>query len=175
MLTFFSALMGFLTSGLPSLLKFLQDRHDKAHELALLDRQLRMHELLQGQRLEELRVAGLVEQQLAQLQPAAVAYAPSPVRGGSAGLDALAAFLTAGVNVLTASVRPVVTYLNNAAFWALVFADALAALAPGVLRPDRGAWSALLASPLVDAVLVTYASINGYWFGTRTWQKLAGR
>jgi len=182
-MTILSTLIGFLTSGLPSLLKFFQDRNDKAHELALMDKQIAAQAALQAQRLEEVKVSAMIQEQIALLKPGADApvYAPPPVQSGVRWVDALDGFMTVWVNILTASVRPVVTYANNAAFWALVAADAIVTLGLaqhfnlGGAAVDKEALQELLDSKLIDAVLVTYSSINGFWFGTRTWQKLAGK
>lgn len=55
-LTIFSALMGLFSSLVPDIFKYFQDKKDKAHELAIMDRQMEMAKLKHDERLEEIHV-----------------------------------------------------------------------------------------------------------------------
>ena len=61
MLTILSGLLGFASSGLPKVLEFFQDKADKKHELAILEKQT--------ERELELRKAGLeLEKDIAEIK-----------------------------------------------------------------------------------------------------------
>lgn len=52
MLTLLGSLLGFISSAFPDLLKILQDKQDRAHELQILDRQMEQMRFGHNQRLE---------------------------------------------------------------------------------------------------------------------------
>lgn len=54
MITLLGAILGFFGSAFPELLKLLQDKRDKAHELAILELQMRQAEQGHLNRLEEI-------------------------------------------------------------------------------------------------------------------------
>ena len=56
MLTLLASLLGFATSSLPKLLNLWQDKQDRQHELAILDRQMEQMRLGHHQYLEEIQV-----------------------------------------------------------------------------------------------------------------------
>lgn len=45
MITILGSLIGFLTSSIPGIFKFFQDKNDKAQELAIMDKQIEMAKL----------------------------------------------------------------------------------------------------------------------------------
>jgi hypothetical protein len=53
--TLLGSLFGFLASLVPDVMKMLQDRRDRSHELAILDKQLEQQRLGFSQKLEEIR------------------------------------------------------------------------------------------------------------------------
>jgi hypothetical protein len=55
MITLFGALLGFLGSLMPEVLKLFRDVQDRKHELAILDRQLEAQRQGYAQRLEEIQ------------------------------------------------------------------------------------------------------------------------
>ena len=56
MLTLLGSLIGFISSAFPDFLNIWQDRSDKKHELAILDRQMEAQKQGHNQRLEEIHV-----------------------------------------------------------------------------------------------------------------------
>ena len=56
MVTLFASLIGFIGSVIPDIFKAINDRRDKAHELAIMDRQMTLQERGIYQKLEEIQV-----------------------------------------------------------------------------------------------------------------------
>ena len=56
MLSLLGSLLGFGTSFLPKVMDYFQDRQDKAHELAVMDKQMSMQRRGHEMRLEEINV-----------------------------------------------------------------------------------------------------------------------
>ena len=99
MITLISSLIGFIGSSIPSLFKYLQDKEDKKHELAVMQMQMEMQKQNMTQRLEEIKVNADVEE-----------------------LKALYATYNTGNNLIdgfNGTVRPVVTYLMMFLFIAI--------------------------------------------------------
>lgn len=142
MLTLFGALLGFISSAFPDLLRFLQDKRDRAHELAILDRQMKMARLKYNQRLEEIQTQSDSLERLALYQHAK----PTNVRW---------------VDALAGSVRPMITYAFFSLYAALKMAQAYASFIQG------NAWSETLLglwSPEDEAL---FAAVMSFWFGQR--------
>jgi hypothetical protein len=57
MITLLASIAGFITSIIPELIKFLRDRHEKIHELEIMDRQMKYSGGLANKDLEEIYVA----------------------------------------------------------------------------------------------------------------------
>lgn len=55
MITVISSLIGFLGAGLPKFLEYFQDKQDKKHELAVMDRQMAMAKDANTIKLQELQ------------------------------------------------------------------------------------------------------------------------
>lgn len=91
MFTILSALIGFLSSGLPSLLKYLNDKNDKAHELAIMQMQMEMAKLEFKEQLDEMNIKA---------DTAEMATLYTTYKTGITWIDAF-----------NGTVRPVVTYL----------------------------------------------------------------
>ena len=64
MLTILSTILGFFSSGFPSILRFFQDRTDKKHELDMMQMQIEFQKLNIGKQLEAIDV----QAQSAQMQ-----------------------------------------------------------------------------------------------------------
>ena len=91
MLTLLGALLGFFSSSFPEVLKFFNQKRDRAHELAIMDRQIELSKSGQTSRLEEVRLQSETAEQVALYQHAK--------RSNMKWVDAL-----------SSSVRPVITY-----------------------------------------------------------------
>ncbi len=99
MITLISSLIGFIGSSIPSLFKYLQDKEDKKHELAIMQLQMTMQEKQLSQNLEEIKINADVEE-----------------------LKALYATYNTGnsyIDGFNGTVRPVVTYLMMFLFIAI--------------------------------------------------------
>lgn len=93
MLTLLGSLLGFATSAMPTLLQYLQERADRAHELAIIDRQMEQMRLGSSLKLEEIHAqADIAETRAVYRHDAALKPAT-------------------WIDNLRASVRPVVTYI----------------------------------------------------------------
>ena len=145
MLTLLGALLGFFSSSFPTLLKFFNQKQDRAHELAIMDRQIELAKSGQTSRLEEVRLQAESAEQVALYQHAQHSH----VKQTSLWVDALAA-----------SVRPVITY----AFFGLY----------GVIKVSQwiilthtllSAQSFVFLWSEEDAAL--FAAVMSFWFGHR--------
>ena len=142
MLSLLGSLLGFGTSFLPKVMDYFQDRSDKAHELQVMEVQIRQQKELASQKLEMVNVeADIREVEALQksMQPTGVAW----------------------VDGLRGSVRPVITY---AFFGLLVFVEFSAYLsltAAGVSGLDavNAVWD--------EDTKALFAAVIAFWFGGR--------
>ena len=91
MITLLGALLGFLGSAFPEFIRIFRDSKDRAHELAMMDRQIEFMKLQTNQRLEEIQMG-------AEAQAAKFMYRHAAPTG------------VAWVDALAGTVRPVITY-----------------------------------------------------------------
>ncbi len=144
MITFASALMGFMSSLVPDLLKMWRDRQDRRHELAIL--QLQIEQQAQGhtQRLEEIRTEGDIAQSRTLYQT----------------------YFTGirWVDALNGTVRPVLAY----AFFLLYFSIKLMQFSLLPEAPLPWAIEALWGEE--DRAI--FAGIIAFYFGQRAMQKV---
>lgn len=149
MLTLLGSLLGFISSAFPDLLKLWQDKQDRKHELAILDRQMAQMRLGHNQRLEEIAVNADINESLALLkhdaQPSGVPW----------------------VDALRSSVRPVLTY----AFFLLFAAVKCSALY--VMVADDGLTFVVALTSIWDAeTQALFAAVMSFWFGQRALAKM---
>ena len=147
LLTLLSAGLGFFTSIVPELIKLFRDKADKAHELALMDKQLEFSKAASSQKIQEIQVQGeqneivsLIENQ----KPVGVPW----------------------VDALSASVRPVITYCFFGVF-AIVKVLALYYLmdTQGLISVDafKIVWD--------EESQALFTAIIAFWFGSRAVNK----
>ena len=147
MLTLLGSLLGFASSASPELLKLWRDRADRAHELEILDRQLKAEAQGRSQRLAEIEVEADTAESAALYRHSA---RPSGVKW---------------VEAMRASVRPVITY----AFFILFATVKLAALAK-LLEQGTGVADGLIM--IWDAeTQALFAAVISFWFGQRALAK----
>lgn len=165
MLSLISTLAGILTSGLPSLLNFFQDKADKKHEMELAriqtDRDLALARegFLAQQKVEEIRTDQVAMQTDAQMQGAALAHDQKIMERASTWV----------VN-LNGVVRPAVTFLFIFELIAINFALTYWFMTTGTITTI---------DDMIKAADVVFSSdemsmlgaICGYWFGSRAWGK----
>ena len=144
MITLLGALLGFLGSAFPELMKTYRGRHDYSHELAILDRQLEMMRLGHFSRLEEIGVRSEAE-----IEKALYRHA------GPSGV--------AWVDGLAGTVRPLITY-------AFFFLYAAVKGAQWTLLGRFGAghnWAEALMALWQSEDQALFATIISFWFGQR--------
>ncbi len=143
MITLLGSLLGFFSSAFPDLLKAYRDHQDRAHELAILDRQMEM--MLKGhqQRLEEIEVqadAGVAKALYRHARQTGVKW----------------------VDALAGSVRPVITY----SFFLLYTAVKVAQWV--IVREVMGNnWAEALNHIWHMEDQALFATVISFWFGQR--------
>ena len=149
MLTLLTTALGFASSFAPNILGFFQDKSDKKHELAMLEAETDMQMKLGEQRLE----AMIAEGQVREIEAAHKEQAASVRKASQAFAN------------LSASVRPVVTYLFVAEFLVISWAIAW------VVLGEQGLTLEALNSLLDDRFFALLSSMIAFWFGNRAFSK----
>ena len=142
MLSLLGSLLGFGTSFLPKVMDYFQDRSDKAHELQVMEVQIRQQKELASQKLEMVNVeADIREVEALQksMQPTGVAW----------------------VDGLRGSVRPVITYAFFGLFVFVEVSAYYALTAQGVSGLDavNAVWD--------EDTKALFAAVIAFWFGGR--------
>jgi hypothetical protein len=160
MFTLLTTVVSFLAGGLPSILKFFQDKSDKSHELQMaqvqMERELKMAEAgyLAQAHVEEIKTDQIAIQAAAQERVALYAHDIEIGKGASQWV----------INA-RAMVRPVITY---GLFFLLVFVDMFGfyyAISTGVefVTAMDQLWD--------DDTQTIWASVVSFWFGTQAFGK----
>ena len=144
MLSLIGSLLGFGTSFLPKVLSFFEEKRDQAHELKLRDKQLEPQIKLGEQKLQFINVdADIRETEALQKNQAQITMKSS----------------TWVVN-LSATVRPVMTYLLFIEFMVLTFMLAFNWI--DLQMYDR-IWS--------NEIQAVWAAVVSFWFGQRSFNR----
>ena len=144
MLSLIGSLLGFGTSFLPKVLSFFEEKRDQAHELKLMDKQLEQQIKLGEQKLQFINVdADIRETEALQKNQAQITVKSS----------------TWVVN-LSATVRPVMTYLLFIEFMVLTFMLAFNWI--DLQMYDR-IWS--------NEIQAVWAAVVSFWFGQRSFNR----
>ena len=160
MLSILSGILGFATSGLPSVLKFFEQKGDNAHEEAMakleMERALAMAEkgFASQEKIEEFRTDQVEMETYAAERLALYKHDEKHAQNASTWV----------IN-LRASVRPIITYIFVFIF---LFADVVGlwwAMNTGV---DFATAMNIVISTEEMAII---SSIIGFWFGSRHWDK----
>jgi hypothetical protein len=144
MLTILGSLLGFGSSMLPKVFEFFQDRADRAHELAIIDRQMEQMKLGSALKLEEINAKADIA------ETKAIYKHDSSIKPAT------------WVDNLRGSVRPIVTYLllltfigiQAAGFYMLVNVEG-AAVYEAIMAINSENFQAML------------AAVISFWFGSR--------
>lgn len=144
MVTLLGSLLGFMGSFIPEIFKYVRDRSDQSHELAILDRQVDMMKLRHAQNLEELQMIGETE--------ALKVLYKYPYKIGVRWVDAL-----------SGSVRPVITY----AFFGLYLGMKVVQIYGLWQGLSRGGWPQLVSTIWQEEDQVLFAAVVSFWFGQR--------
>ena len=160
MLSILSGILGFATSGLPSVLDFFKQKGDQKHEQAMarleMERAMEMAkaDFASQEKIEEFKTDQVEMETYAQERIALYKHDEKLSEGASPW-----------VLNLRASVRPVITYIF---VFILLFVDIV------------GMWWAIKSGvDFVTAIniifseeeMAIFASIIGFWFGSRHWDK----
>jgi len=148
MLTLLGSLLGFISSLLPDVLKLWRDRGDKAHELAILDRQMQMQQMMHSQRLEEIHAHGQVVESTA-------LYKHARFTG------------VKWVDALSGTVRPIITY----AFFVLYIEVKMAQIYLLLNGNYDMRWAEILIGIWHAEDQALFAAVMSFWFGQRTLEK----
>ena len=152
MLSILSGILGFATSGLPSVLKFFEQKGDQKHEQSMarleIDRTIEMAKAgyASQERIEEFKTDQVEMETYAEERIALYKH------------DESLASEKASVWVinLRASVRPIITYIFVGLYWAIQSGHNYAEAMHIVFS---------------DEEMAILASIIGFWFGSRHWEK----
>jgi len=141
MLSLLGSVLGFGTSFLPKVMDYFQDRSDKAHELAMMDKQLEQQVQLGELALKRTHV----EADIAETQA---------IMKHSANLQARS---SQWIVNLAASVRPIATYLLFIEIFVLTL---LLAFDMITLATYHALWN--------NEMQAVWAAVVSFWFGART-------
>jgi len=140
-----SALLGFLGSALPDLMKLFQDKQDKTHELEIMDKQIELQKLGLSQRLEEIQIQSEGQEMKALYET---------VKTGITWVDALAG-----------TVRPILAY-------AFIFIFILSKF-PVILMVGVDPFNLELIPFLwMESDACIFSSIIAFYFGSRHFHKM---
>lgn len=146
MLTLLGSLLGFGTSFLPKVMDFFQRKQDNAHELAIIDMQMKAQSELHTQRIEEINVEGDIRE----MESLHRSDRDSGVRW---------------VEALRATVRPVITYVFFAVFVTVKITGLMALL-------DAGDAIHVAMDAIWDQeTKAIFAAVISFWFGQRAMQR----
>ena len=146
MIAFLGVLAGFLSSAIPEALKYFKQKQDNAHELKVLGLQMQAQAQGHTERLAEINTQADISESQALYKSSEVS------KTGVKWVDAV-------IGLLTSSVRPVITY----AFFGL-YASIKVSLYQGSMLE---LWT--------DMDMAVFATIVGYWFGSRSLEKFSKR
>ena len=160
MLSIISGILGFATSGLPSVLDFFKQKGDQKHEQAMarleMERAMEMAKAgyASQERIEEFKTEQVEMETYAQERLALYKHDEKLAEGASPWV----------IN-LRASVRPVITYLM---LFVLLFVDVV-----GLIWAMKSGVDFATAMDIVfsNEEMAIFASIIGFWFGSRRWDK----
>lgn len=147
MLSLLASLAGFVTAAFPEIMGFLRDKGDKAHELAVMEKQAEL---------------GL-KQAEAQRETAAITSASTDFQSAQESYRAeIRAAKTSWVAAFSATVRPVATYLLLLEYIGIkVFFASMAD--PSLPWTVEKIWGE------EDAILLGW--VMGFWFGQRSFKR----
>lgn len=149
MFTLLSTALGFFTSFLPSLMDYFKQKQDQAHEINMVKAQTEAQLAIGQMQLE----ATVTEAQLKELQELHKEQASTAIKAGKF------------ISGLSASVRPVVTYLFVMEFLVINWAIAWLTI------DSVGFTLEALTAILDDRFFGLLSSMIAFWFGNRTFGK----
>lgn len=161
MIALLSALLGFISSATPELLKLVRDGKDRAHEIAVLKLQLEYDKARLAENTAERQVR--LEAIFAESQRAEEAALSIRLKEQLTGIH--------WVDALAGSVRPVLTYsffLLYAVVKAAQFQLLLQPVLPWAAPPSAAQALVLLWS---EEDIAIFSAIMAFWFGSRVMRR----
>ena len=164
MLSILSGLLGIFSSGLPNLISFLQQRGDQKHEQTMaklqMEQQLAMAEkgFQSQEKIEELRLHQVEAETYVQERTALYDHDKTLMEKASQG-----------VVDLNARVRP---YIAFTFVGLLVFTDVVGLVWAIWTGVD---FMSAMSEVFSDQEMCNVASIVGFYFGSRQWEKFSGK
>ena len=161
MLSILSGILGFATSGLPSVLKFFEQKGDQKHEQSMarleIDRTIEMAKAgyASQERIEEFKT-DQVEMET---------YAEERVALYKHGESLASEKASVWVINLRASVRPIITYIFVFILLVVDFVGLYWAIQSGHNYAEA------MHIVFSNEEMAILASIIGFWFGSRHWEK----
>jgi hypothetical protein len=152
MIAFLSAFLGFASSILPEFFKQRQDARDKAHELALFEKQAA---------LESARAAADLDQSI---QAALAAQAVAVQESYRADVAANA---ESWVNIYSASVRPTITYAFFLLYALVKFSQFWLLLHPSLPWQTEINFAQAMVAIWSDEDIAIFSAVIAFWFGDR--------
>jgi len=160
MLSILSGILGFATSGLPSILDFFKQKGDQKHEQSMarldMERALALAEkgYASQERVEEFRTDQVEMETYAQERVAMYKHDEKMAKDASPWV----------IN-LRASVRPVITYIF---VFIVLFIDIV-----GLIWAIKSGVDFVTALDIIfsQEEMAIFASIIGFWFGSRHWDR----
>ena len=155
MLSIITLVLGFAAPFLTELFKMYNQKKDREHELAVMDRQMEQQAKGHSYRMEEINVEADTRESEALYKHAA------PINSGVAWADAI-------ISLYNSSVRPTLTY----GFFSLY-----AIVKYSLVKTSVGvAWHVALTNTWSESDMAIFSGIIGFWFGQRHLMKyLNGR
>lgn len=160
MIALLSALAGFFSAAFPEVLKLFREGKDRAHEIALLEMQMRFEREKTAAAAEFQQADSLRQLQAIELQTDAAETAALNARVKDSLVQ------VAWVDALAGSVRPVLTY-GFCLIYALVkWAQFHVLMHPNLPWQEISAPQALVLLWTQDDVAI-FTAVIGFWFGQR--------
>jgi len=150
MLTAISAVIGFLGSIVPQIMKFWQQREDRKHELAMYDKTLAGQKILGNQKLE----ATGIEADTA--ETAAILKAAEPKITGVRWVDAF-------IQIVNGLMRPFVVYLYFLDYLLIKYATYLI-----ITKTGNVVWTQAIQMLWTEFDQAMFGGIMGFLFGNRS-------
>lgn len=161
-----STIIGFISSAIPELMKFFQDKADKKHEIKLLEMQIEANKQQHIQRLAEIDMQADIADSKAAHTPA------KPLAQKLADGERLGIHWLDGLN---ASVRPVITYLFFGVYVWVKAAQYQLLVAPKLPWQEPLTHAQALVALWTPDDMALFAAILTFWFGARTFLKMRGK
>ncbi len=164
MIALFSALLGFISSATPDVIKLFRDRADRAHEVALMKLQMDYdREKLAVQKEAAQEDYAYKLQEIAVTERQALNAGPGS-KDGMLGI--------AWVDALAGSVRPIITYCFFLLYGLVKFSQFHLMLNPALPWQSAVSFSQALVDMWTDDDMGIFSAVIAFWFGSRALSKL---